>query len=272
MTVLDVLIGNEAEVRLLVFISGLALLLALERFMPLRHDARPAKRQARNLGLMLIDTAMLRLAFPAVAVGWAIAVQSLGIGLFARVSWPGWVEIALTVLALDLVIYWQHRILHAVPLLWRLHRVHHSDTAFDVTTGIRFHPLEIALSMGVKMVLIALLGAHPFGVLLFEILLSLGALFTHTDIAFPPSADRMLRWLVVTPSMHRIHHSVIREETDSNFSFHLSVWDRIFRSYRAAPSRDEVEMPIGLNAFRDPPDQTLLALLLQPFRSGERNA
>ena len=272
MNLLDELIGNEAGVRLLVFLFGLVVLLLLERRFPLRRDARPARRQVHNFSLMLIDTALLRLAFPAVAVGWAVTVESMDTGLLARVAWPHWIEIVLTVVVLDLVIYWQHRILHAVPLLWRLHRVHHSDLAFDVTTGVRFHPFEIFVSMGIKLVVIALLGADPFGVLLFEILLSLGSLFTHTDMAFPARTDRMLRWLVVTPSMHRIHHSVIRAETDSNFGFHLSVWDRLFGSYRAAPARDEAGMPIGLETFREAPDQTLSALLLQPFRSGESNA
>jgi sterol desaturase/sphingolipid hydroxylase (fatty acid hydroxylase superfamily) len=156
--------------------------------------------------------------------------------------------------------------MHVVPLLWRLHRVHHSDTGFDLSTGVRFHPLEIAVSMGVKLGLVLVLGVDPLAVLLFELLLSLGSLFTHTDIALPAALDRRLRWLLVTPSMHRIHHSTWQPETDSNYGFHLSLWDRVFGSYRAQPRQPEEQMPIGLEHFRTADEQTLPALLLQPFR------
>ena len=269
---LDTLAGNEAQLRLLFFGGALVLLLALERLFPLRRDSGLRPRQGHNLAFMLLNTAVLRLAFPVLAVAWAVSLQDQGVGLLAWLDWPRAVSIVLTVLLLDLAIYWQHRLLHTVPLLWRMHRVHHSDIAFDVTTVLRFHPLEIVLSMGIKLGLIALLGADPLGVLAFEILLSLGSLFTHTDIALPKRLDRAVRYVLVTPSMHRIHHSVIRAETDSNFGFHLSVWDRLFGSYRAAPIGDEADMPIGLEQFRDRQDQTLWALLRQPFRSGKNHA
>ena len=237
-----------------------------ERAWPARDDARPARRQLSNLGLVLIDTALLRVAFPLLAVVLAMQVQARGGGLFGALDWPLWLEIGVVVVLFDLAIYWQHRLMHVVPLLWPLHRVHHTDTAFDVTTGIRFHPLEIALSMGIKLGLVLVLGPHPVAVIVSEVLLSATSLFTHADFALPARVDRALRKLVVTPSMHRIHHSVLRHETDSNYGFNLSLWDRLFRSYRAQPERPEREMPIGLIQWRDPASLSLVALLLQPFR------
>lgn len=265
------LVQHEAALRLFAFAGALALLALAERLWPARGDARAARRQAVNLGLVAIDTALLRLLFPLLAVGMALRMQGQDAGLFNRLDWPAWLALPLAVLALDLAIYWQHRLLHAVPLLWRLHRVHHSDLAFDVTTGVRFHPLEIALSMAVKLGLVFLLGPDPRAVIAFELLLSLGSLITHTDIALPPRLDGVLRWALVTPSMHRIHHSVRREETDSNYGFHLSVWDRLFGSYRAAPADPERRMPIGLGQFRSTAEQGLWAMLKQPLRDPRRS-
>jgi sterol desaturase/sphingolipid hydroxylase (fatty acid hydroxylase superfamily) len=241
----------------------------LERLAPFRGDARLAARQARNLALVLVDTALLRLLFPLLAVGAAVWARANGAGLFNHVDWPAPLELLAAFLALDLAIYFQHRLMHAVPLLWRLHRMHHSDIAFDVTTGVRFHPLEIALSMLIKLALVVALGADPLAVLAFEVVLSAGSLFTHADVALPARAEPFVRALVVTPSMHRVHHSTLRVETDSNFGFNLSCWDRLFGSYRAAPSAPERTMTIGLDAFRAPAEQTFLALLLQPLREPE---
>jgi sterol desaturase/sphingolipid hydroxylase (fatty acid hydroxylase superfamily) len=257
--------GHEALVRLAAFGGLLFVLLAAQWKWPARGDGRPARRQLVNFGLVLVGTGALRFGFPVLAVAWAVQMQ--GGGLFGWLAWPAWLAIPTAVLLLDLAIYWQHRLMHTWPLLWRLHRVHHCDTAFDVTTGVRFHPLELALSMGIKLGLITLLGPDPVAVLAFEVLLSLGALFTHTDIALPRSLDTRLRWLFVTPSMHRIHHSTRRIETDSNYGFHLSVWDRLFGSYTAAPVEDERRMPIGLEDWRAPRDQGLVSLLLNPFRA-----
>lgn len=265
-TILDSILQHEASLRLGAF-AGLLLVLALaERAWPARGDATPAKRQLSNLGLVLIDTALLRVAFPLLAVVLAMQVQERGGGLFGALDWPLWLEIGLVVVLFDVAIYWQHRLMHMVPLLWPLHRVHHSDTAFDVTTGIRFHPLEIALSMGIKLGLVLVLGPHPVAVIVSEVLLSAASLFTHADFALPARVDRALRKLIVTPSMHRIHHSVLQRETDSNYGFNLSLWDRLFGSYRAQPVRPEREMPIGLAQWRDPAALGLVALLLQPFR------
>ena len=262
----------EALIRLTGFTLLLAVLVTAQTVWPARHDGRPARRQLVNLGMVALDTLLLRLAFPVLAVGWAALWHTHGGGLFGAVDWPLWATVPATLLVFDAAIYWQHRLFHQVPLLWRFHRVHHADTAFDVTTGVRFHPVEIALSMGIKLGLVTMLGPHPGAVLAFELVLSLGSLYTHADFAFPPALDRRLRWLFVTPSMHRIHHSTWRPETDSNYGFHLSIWDRLFGSYTTAPREDERRMPIGLAYFRDRASQTLWALLVNPFRDRARPA
>jgi sterol desaturase/sphingolipid hydroxylase (fatty acid hydroxylase superfamily) len=260
------LVDNEAMLRMAAFGAVLLLLAAAERCWPARGDARAAPRQAANLGLVMIDTLMLRVAFPLLAVALAVQVHARGGGLFGMLDWSPWLAILLAVLIFDAAIYWQHRLLHLIPPLWRLHRVHHSDLALDVTTGVRFHPFEIALSMAIKLALVATLGPHPAAVVIFELLLSATSLFTHADFAFPPRIDRALRAVMVTPSMHRIHHSVRREETDSNYGFNLSLWDRVFGSYRARPAEPEHSMPLGVPQWRDPATLGLWALLIQPFR------
>jgi sterol desaturase/sphingolipid hydroxylase (fatty acid hydroxylase superfamily) len=263
----DAIVRDEATLRFAAFALVLLLLAVAERRWPARGDARPAPRQLCNLALVVIDTAVLRLAFPLLVVAYSLRLQAQGGGVFGALEWPLWLEIGLTLLLLDAAIYWQHRLLHLVPPLWRLHRVHHSDLAFDVTTGLRFHPLEIALSMGLKLGLVAVLGPPPVAVVLFELLLSAASLFTHADFALPARIERAIRPLVVTPSMHRIHHSLRREETDSNYGFLLSLWDRVFRSYRAQPAEPARGMPIGLPQWRDSRALGLAALLLQPFRA-----
>ncbi len=264
------LLAHEAGVRLTAFALVLVVLAAVERLWPLRGDARPRRRQLHNLGLIALDTALLRVAFPVLAVAWAVHLEQQGFGLLHQLDVTPWLAVPLALVLLDLAIYWQHRLFHVIPLLWRLHRVHHSDLGFDVSTGVRFHPLEIALSMLIKLGLIAVLGAPALAVLLFELLLSLGSLFTHGDFALPQRLDRRLRRLLVTPSMHRIHHSNLRQETDSNFGFHLSLWDRLFRSYRSEARGGETGMTIGLDEYRCDNEQRLLALLLQPFRGTRR--
>lgn len=260
------LVANEGPLRLAAFAGVLALLLVLQWLRPLRGDGRGQRRQATNLLLIALDTVLLRLAFPVLAVGLALQLESQHVGLLPRLGLPFWLDCLLAVVLLDLAIYWQHRWMHVVPLLWRLHRLHHSDTGFDVTTGLRFHPFEMALSLVYKLAVLTALGAPALAVLVFELLLSVGALFTHADFALPPALDRRLRWLLVTPSMHRIHHSTWQPETDSNYGFHLSLWDRLFGSYRAQPRAPEASMPIGLEYFRSTREQTLYSLLLQPFR------
>lgn len=260
------LVEHETALRLGSFALVLAALAIAERAWPARGDARPARRQLANLALMTINAGMLRLAFPLLAVTLALAVNARGGGLFGRLDLPAWLEVLAAVLVFDAAIYWQHRLLHLVPPLWRLHRVHHTDLAFDVTLGVRFHPLEIALSMAIKLGLVAVLGPPAAAVVIFEVLLAAASLFTHADFAFPARWERLIRTVLVTPSMHRVHHSVLRAETDSNFGFLLSLWDRLFDSYRERPSRPEREMPMGQARWRTPGSLTLGALLWQPFR------
>lgn len=261
------LLANEGTVRLAAFVTTLAVIALIERRWPARRDAGGVPRTLTNLSLVFIGSAVLRIGFPLLAVGLASRVHASAGGLFGLLHWPSAIEIVLAVVLLDLAIYWQHRLFHVIPVLWRMHRVHHSDVAFDVSTGVRFHPFEIAASMALKLALVAVLGPDPIAVIAFELLLSLGSLITHGNYAFPAAIDRKIRWLLVTPSMHRIHHSVRREETDSNYGFHLSIWDRLFASYRAQPHDPERDMAIGLDAFREPPAQRLLALLVQPFKA-----
>lgn len=260
------LVAHEPTLRLGAFAFVLGVLALAERRWPARGDARPARRQAHNLALVAIDTALLRIALPLATVAFASDVHARAGGLFGALAWPAWLEFALAVLAFDAAIYAQHRLLHAFAPLWRLHRVHHSDTAFDVTTGVRFHPLEIGVSVAIQFGLVALLGPHPAAVVVFALWLSAASLFTHADFAFPARVERMLRSVVVTPSMHRIHHSARREETDSNYGFGLSLWDRVFGSYRRRPLRPERDMPIGLPGWRTAREPGLGALLLQPLR------
>jgi sterol desaturase/sphingolipid hydroxylase (fatty acid hydroxylase superfamily) len=260
------LLGHEALVRAAGFVAVLAALTILQRLRPCRGDGRWSSRQLVNLGLVALDTAVVRLLFPVVTVGCALWAEARGVGIFNATEWPTAVEIGIAMLVLDLVIYFQHRLLHRVPLLWRAHRVHHSDLAFDVTLGVRFHPFEIALSQLLKLGAVAVLGAAPIAVLLFEIVLQAGSLFTHADLALPAPLERALRWWIVTPAVHRVHHSVEPDETASNFGFDLIWWDRLFGTYRAQPRRPEATMPIGIDQFRDPADQRFVALVVQPFR------
>src|SRR4051794_9914013 len=196
----------------------------------------------------------------------ALAAEAKGWSLFNATPLPPWMEVAAPVVLLDLAIYAQHVAFHAVPVLWRLHRMHHADLEFDVTTGVRFHPVEIVLSMLIKLAAVALLGAPALAVLIFEVLLNATSMFSHSNVRLPERLDRVLRWLVVTPDMHRVHHSTERRETDSNFGFNLSWWDRLFGTYRAQPEAGHEKMRLGLSVFRDRGDLRLDRMLLQPFR------
>ncbi|MEX2124940.1 MAG: sterol desaturase family protein [Woeseia sp.] len=271
MNISEWLIDHEAQARLVAFLASFAVLLVLQQLWPRREVGGGWRRSATNIALVIIDTAVLRLAFPLLAFDLSIRLAENQVGLLHVLSdaLPHVWAVVSGVLVLDVVIYWQHRLLHAIPILWRLHRVHHADLSFDVTTGVRFHPLEIALSMAIKLGIIALFGIAPLAVLIFEIALSVGSLFTHTNLYLPAAFERVLRWVLVTPEMHRVHHSWHRDETDSNFSFHLSLWDRLFRSYHSEPRDGHVNMTIGLTDFRSGKDQTLISLLLNPFRTAE---
>lgn len=251
--------------RLAIVLALLLVLLACQRVWPRRGEASPPRRRWRNLGLAAIGTAVVYLALPVSAVSFAAIVQNHGFGLLALTPWPGIIESALAIAVLDLAIYWQHRWFHQLPWLWRIHRVHHSDTQFEVTLGLRFHPAEILLSMLYKFAVIIALGPSAAAVALYEVLLATFALITHADVALPGQWDRRLRIVLVTPDWHRVHHSVHRNETDSNYGNLLTLWDRLFASRIAQPRDGHPGMTIGLPQFRAPADQTLPALLRLPL-------
>ena len=262
----NLIVEFEPHIRLGAFLCVFVLVALWELAAP-RRPLRVSKavRWTSNIGIVILDTALLRIVFPAAAVGIAVAAGALGWGLFNALDWPLWIEIVLAVVVLDLVIYCQHVMFHAVPVLWRLHMVHHADLDFDLTTGVRFHPFEILLSMIIKMAALGALGPAPLAVILFEVLLSATAIFNHGNIVMPPALDRLLRLIVVTPDMHRVHHSVIANETNSNFGFNLPWWDRLFGTYRAQPAAGHEDMTVGLEQFREPRLQWLWHMLALPF-------
>ena len=216
--------------------------------------------------MAVLDTVLGRIVAPTGAVGFALFAEERGWGLFNRVALPVWLEFLLALILLDLAVYLQHRLFHHVPALWRLHRMHHADTDLDVTTGARFHPVEILVSLGIKLLTIFPLGAAPPAVLLFEIALNASSMFNHSNVRVAPAIERLLRWLVVTPDMHRVHHSVVRRETDSNFGFNFPWWDRLFGTYRSQPEAGHDAMTLGIGQFRDPRERRLRRMLTQPFR------
>ncbi|MBT8421682.1 MAG: sterol desaturase family protein [Gammaproteobacteria bacterium] len=218
-----------------------------------------------NFGVAMLSTFLVRLIIPATAAGVATATEAAGFGLFNNLALPLPLTIALTVVFLDLIIYWQHRLFHAVPLLWRIHRMHHTDIEFDATTALRFHPFEIVLSMLLKLGVIVLLGAPAVAVIVFEIVLNGSAIFNHSNVRLPDKLDRALRAVIVTPDMHRVHHSTLPQETNSNFGFFLSCWDRWFGSYIAQPQLGHEHMRIGLAEFRDRTTARLDQMLINPF-------
>jgi sterol desaturase/sphingolipid hydroxylase (fatty acid hydroxylase superfamily) len=223
-------------------------------------------RWPNNLGVVVINTLLIRILFPTTAVGLALFSEARGFGLFNVVGGPAWVGVVASVIILDLAIYLQHVLFHAVPALWRLHRMHHADLEFDVSTGLRFHPIEILLSMLIKFVVVAALGAPALSVLIFEVLLNATSMFNHANVRIPTWIDRVLRWIVVTPDMHRVHHSILSRETNSNFGFNLPWWDRLFGTYRAQPAAGHENMTIGIEQFRDSRELGLDRMLFQPFR------
>lgn len=264
---IDALGLSEAALRLGFFVGIFALMTGWEVLAPLRQRAvSRGLRWGNNLALVALDSVIVRLIFPVTAVGFAALAAERDWGLTSLLDLPYWPALILSLLLLDLIIYLQHRLFHAVPLLWRLHRVHHADTEFDVTTALRFHPLEMVVSMAIKLAAIAALGAPPQAVLIFEVVLNGAAMFNHSNIALPQKLERVLRLLMVTPDMHRIHHSTQGAEMNRNFGFNLSWWDRLLGSYCPKPQQDQRTMPIGLDQFRTGRDLWLDRLLLQPLR------
>jgi len=265
---------NETYIRLGIFIGLFLILATIETLIPRRGRTQTRMRRwTTNWALIVIDSVVLRamayvvpVVLPLLAVGAAYDAQRLGWGLFNNVDWPSWLEILLTVLFLDFAIWLQHLITHKIPILWRLHRVHHADRDIDVTTAIRFHPVEIALSMLLKIGLVYLLGPAGFAVILFEIILNSTAMFNHANIKLPLWLDSIVRLVLVTPDMHRVHHSDLRSEHDSNYGFSLSIWDRMFGTYIAQPQKGHDEMTIGLQWQDDRPSNLAWILALPFFR------
>lgn len=260
---------NDTLPRLAIFLALFALFAGLEAFLPRRRQDQPQERRwLTNISLLILGAISLRVlafALPLLAVGAAIDAGRLGWGLFNHLTWPLWIEGLLAILFLDFTIWAQHLITHKVPVLWRFHRVHHADREFDVTTALRFHPVEILASMLAKVGVVYLLGPQAIVVVLFEVILNGMAMFNHSNLWVPLWLDRLLRLVLVTPDMHRLHHSIHRLEHDSNYGFALSVWDRIFRTYRSMPEAGHDKMVVGLKWQDDKPSQLGWTLTL-PFR------
>ena len=269
----DVMSELEPLLRLGAF-AGVFVAVALWEALAPRRRQRfgRAQRWPHNLGLIALNAVMVRLLAPGAAIAVALAAEEHRWGLLNLLALPAWGQVVVALLLLDLAIYLQHRLFHAVPALWRLHRVHHADPDYDVTTGLRFHPLEIALSLAIKCAVVAAIGAPALAVLLFEIVLNGAAMFNHANGRLPAAVDRWLRWLIVTPDMHRVHHSVIPRETNSNFGFNLPWWDRLFGTYRAQPAAGHAAMRIGIAGLQGAGELKLARLLLQPLRNVDQPA
>jgi sterol desaturase/sphingolipid hydroxylase (fatty acid hydroxylase superfamily) len=263
----DALFDYEPFIRLGAF-GGVFVVMAIWELVGPRRQQAIGRgwRWPNNLGVVLVDTLLVRILFPTTAVGLALIAEERGFGLFNAIGLPALVGVVVSVIVLDLAIYLQHVLFHAVPALWRLHRMHHADLEFDVTTGLRFHPIEILLSMMIKLAVVAALGTPAAAVLIFEVLLNATSMFSHSNVHIPLGLDRALRWFVVTPDMHRVHHSILSRETNSNFGFNVPWWDRLFGTYRAQPAAGHDAMTIGIEQFRDPRELGLDRMLLQPLR------
>ena len=262
--------NNEATIRLFFFL-GIFSVVAIVEFMSPRRPltTSKSKRWFTNIGIIFINTIFIRLFFSAGAVGIALFVSENKWGIFNTLGISYWLAVILSVVVLDFAVYIQHVMFHAIPTLWRLHMMHHADMDIDVTTGTRFHPVEMILSMVIKGAAIIVLGAPPLGVIVFEILLNGTAMFNHGNIKLPLDLDAFLRMFVVTPDMHRVHHSVFPSETNSNYGFNLPWWDRIMGTYKSQPMKGHLDMSIGLNQFRNPDKLGLMDILILPFTGSQ---
>lgn len=268
---------SEPVIRLVAFASIFATMALLEIAVPRlnRPDMKgelKTRRWFTNFAMVVLSSVALRLVFPAAAVGTALWAQQAGYGLFNTVSAPWLLAAAFSFAILDFAVWLEHLASHKVPVFWRIHRMHHSDNGFDLTTALRFHPLEIVLSMIWKAAVIVALGAPPESVLVFEIVLNGMAMFNHANVRIPSGLDKTLRLLLVTPDMHRVHHSAVQEETDSNYGFNLSVWDRLFSTYVVAPKSGFPDMTIGLAEFKTAPTSSLAWSLMLPFKGRIRKS
>ena len=261
----------EPFIRFAAFASVFVALAAWELIAPRREQQIPRSvRWPSNIGVVLLDTVLMRVIVPTTVVALALVCEARGWGLLQIMALPAWATIGLGFIAMDGAIYLQHVMFHAIPALWRFHRMHHADQEIDVTTGVRFHPIEILMSLGIKFGVVAALGAPAVSVVIFEVLLNATSMFNHSNVRMPVWLDRWLRWIVVTPDMHRVHHSIVVRETNSNFGFNLPWWDRLFGTYRDQPDAGHKAMTIGIEQFREPTEQRLDRMLTQPFRDDTR--
>jgi sterol desaturase/sphingolipid hydroxylase (fatty acid hydroxylase superfamily) len=257
---------NEIAIRLIFFFSIFVIVALCELLAPRRALTTSKKiRWISNLSITFLNPLLVRILFPILAINMAVKSQERSWGLLNNFDLPYWLDIVVGIVVLDLVIYLQHVMFHAIPILWRLHMVHHADLDYDVTTGLRFHPIEIILSMGIKLSVVVIFGLPAVAVLIFEVILNAAAMFNHGNIRLPLKIDRILRYFIVTPDMHRVHHSVIIRETNSNYGFNLPWWDRLFGTYCHQPAKGHAGMTIGLSQFRDSGKLTLPWLLILPF-------
>lgn len=262
----------DTTIRLTAFLGVIGLVASWEVLNPRRPLGIPrSRRWLANLSVAALDALVVRTLFSTGAVGIALVAANQGWGILNSVHWPIWVEGMLAFAVLDFAIYLQHILFHRVSGLWRFHMVHHADPDSDVTTGLRFHPVEMVLSMLIKLVAAVFVGASPVSVLIFEIVLNASSMFNHGNVRIPQAVDRVLRWIVVTPDMHRIHHSILQQEANRNFGFNLPWWDHLFGTYRANPVHPQEGMTLGLKQFRSPACLTLLNILMLPFRRAAGN-
>jgi sterol desaturase/sphingolipid hydroxylase (fatty acid hydroxylase superfamily) len=258
--------NSELVIRMSAFLGVLALMALWEIGAPRRGLSTPrAPRWFANITVVVLDSVIVRLLFAAGAIGMAMLAAERNWGILNQLAWPIWLKILLALIMLDFVLYLQHVMFHAIPLFWRFHMMHHADLDCDVTTGVRFHPVEVVFSMVIKLGTVAVLGASPVAVLVFEMVLNATSMFNHSNIWMPSAVDRALRWMIVTPDMHRIHHSVLPQETNSNFGFNLPWWDRLLGTYHEDPLRSHTIMSLGLEQYRDPRGLTLRRILALPF-------
>lgn len=266
----EFILNNESSIRLSLFLFALILLVYIEARFPKKARVMPrSDRWPTNLLLTFLSSLFVRMLFPIAAFGAAQTATDNGWGLFNLIELPALVEMLFAIVILDLAIYWQHRLFHRIPIFWALHKVHHVDRDIDVTTGSRFHPLEIGLSMLIKMSLVLVIGAPVLAVIIFELILSLCALFHHANVKLPQAADRVIRRILVTPDMHRVHHSIVVPETDSNFGFSTSLWDKLFGTYVDQPKAGQDDMIIGLQEHQNSDPANVFWSLLLPFKSTE---
>ena len=258
------------SLRLVFFTLGFTVFTLMGFFVPRRPQQNSfSSRFFHNFAFGAFNPMLLKLLLSFGLLEWTMRVQGWGAGVLNQVEWPYWLEVVLVVVVFDGLIYWQHRLTHILPPLWRFHRVHHSDTGFDASTAIRFHFIEIICSFGIKMLAIWAFGGPVLGVFLFEVILNFSAMFNHSNWFLPKGLDALLRKIIVTPDFDRFHHSVHRDETDSNFSFFLSIWDYCFRTYKAQPREGHENMQIGIGLFAEEKEQNFIKMWTQPFRKAE---